>query len=106
MPRLKPQAAAERLLHRVESKPRIETVRSPARAAAPAAQPSPPAKTALTPDLKGKIIADAIRLLKWGKPWHELAELIARIADRPSAAEIRKVLRSHKAEIEEKAAAG
>jgi hypothetical protein len=105
MPRLKPQAPPK-IAPSVESKPRIETVRSPARAAAPAAQPSPPAKTALTPDLKGKIIADAIRLLKWGKPWHELAELIARIADRPSAAEIRKVLRSHKAEIEEKAAAG
>ncbi len=47
-------------------------------------------------DLKGKIIADAVRLLKWGKPWHELAELIARIAERPSAVEIRKVLRTHK----------
>jgi hypothetical protein len=46
-----------------------------------------------------------VRLLKWGKPWHELADLIARIADRPSAAEIRKILRTHKPEIEEKAAA-
>jgi hypothetical protein len=54
-------------------------------------------------DLKGKIIADAVRLLKWGKPWHELAELIERIADRPSVAEIRKVLRAHKGEIESRA---
>jgi hypothetical protein len=44
-----------------------------------------------------------VRLLKWGKPWHELAELIARIADRPPAAEIRKVLRSHRSEIEKAA---
>jgi hypothetical protein len=44
-----------------------------------------------------------VRLLKWGKSWHELADLIARIAERPSAAEIRKVLRAKKTEIEEKA---
>jgi hypothetical protein len=57
-------------------------------------------------DLRGKIIADAIRLLKWGKSWHELAELIERIAERPSAAEIRKVLRANRAEIEKAAARG
>jgi hypothetical protein len=50
--------------------------------------------------MNSRIIADAVRLLKWGKPWHELAELIARIADRPSASEIRKVLRANKADIE------
>jgi hypothetical protein len=53
--------------------------------------------------MRSKIVADAIRLLKWGKPWHELADLIARIAERPGAAEIRKVLRANKAEIEAKA---
>jgi hypothetical protein len=56
-----------------------------------------------TVDLTSKIIADAVRLLKWGKSWHELADLIARIAERPSSAEIREVLRANKAEIEEKA---
>ncbi|HEY0681753.1 MAG TPA: hypothetical protein VGD45_05450 [Steroidobacter sp.] len=77
----------------------------PARPAArPAAQPEVP-KLALPKDLKGKIIADAVRLLKWGKPWHELAELIERIAERPPAADIRKVLRAHKAEIEKAAQA-
>ena len=55
-------------------------------------------------DLKTKIIADAVRLLNWGKPWHELAELIGRIADRPPVGEIRKVLRAHRSEIESKAA--
>jgi hypothetical protein len=79
-----------------------------------AARPAPavPARPAATPknsgpsaDVRGKIIADAIRLLKWGKSWHELAELIERIAERPPAAEIRKVLRAHRSEIEEKAAA-
>jgi hypothetical protein len=66
-----------------------------------------PARASSAPtDLKGKIIADAVRLLKWGKSWHELADLIGRIADRPPVAEIRKVLRAHKTEIESKAAAG
>jgi hypothetical protein len=105
MPRLKPQTPPK-IAPPIEPKPRTEAARPSVRAAAPQAQPTPPAKSALTSELKGKIIADAIRLLKWGKSWHELAELIARIADRPSAAEIRKVLRTHKAEIEEKAAAG
>jgi hypothetical protein len=80
--------------------------------AAPAAKPAPakaamkaePPSAAIPADMKGRIIADAIRLLKWGKPWHELAELIGRIAERPPVPEIRKILRGHKAEIESKAA--
>jgi hypothetical protein len=56
-----------------------------------------------TAELKGKIIADAVRLLKWGKQWHELPDLIARIADRPAVPEVRKILRAYKSEIEAKA---
>lgn len=79
---------------------------APARRAAVSAPPPEPAadEAPSAADIKAKIIADAIRLLKWGKPWHELAELIGRIADRPPVAEIRKILRSHKADIEAKAA--
>jgi hypothetical protein len=50
--------------------------------------------------MNGKIVADAVRLLKWGKSWHELPELIERIGERPPAAEVRKVLRAHKGDIE------
>lgn len=68
------------------------------KAPAPAAAP---AKTTASPAaVQKKVMADAVRLLKWGKEWHELVDLIARIADRPPAAEIRRILRSHKAEIE------
>ena len=69
------------------------------------ARPAAATKSVAQPsaDLRGKIIADAIRLLKWGKSWHELAELIERIAERPPAAEIRKVLRANRSEIEAKA---
>jgi len=80
---------------------------TPARAAPPQARPvAASAKNAaptVSADLRGKIVADAIRLLKWGKSWHELPELIERIAERPPAGDIRKVLRANREEIEEKA---
>jgi len=87
---------------------RTDGAKAPVRAVAtPPARPAAAAKaTAPSADVRGKIIADAIRLLKWGKSWHELAELIERIAERPSAAEIRKVLRASRSEIEAKAARG
>jgi hypothetical protein len=69
----------------------------------PPPAPATPPKPAAPLDMNGKIIADAVRLLKWGKPWHELPDLIERIGERPPAAEIRKVLRTNKAEIEKAA---
>jgi hypothetical protein len=111
MPRLKPAPAPARAAT-PQSAPARGDAKPAARPATSTARPAPAAKSAAgrnapksaPADLKGKIIADAIRLLKWGKPWHELAELIARIAERPPEADIRKVLRAHKAEIEAKAA--
>jgi hypothetical protein len=93
---------------------RTDGAKPPARAAAPARAATPvqarptatSAKNAaptVSADARGKIIGDAIRLLKWGKSWHELPELIERIAERPPAGEIRKVLRANRSEIEEKA---
>jgi len=81
---------------------------TPSRAATPAqtrpaAAAAKNAAPAMSTDLRTKIIADAIRLLKWGKSWHELPEAIERIADRPPAGDIRKVLRANREEIEEKA---
>jgi len=82
-------------------------------AAAPAA-PKAAAKTVpgsttserATAELQEKVIADAVRLLKWGRHWHELAESIERIADRPALMEIRRILRDRKAEIEKQAQTG
>ena len=79
----------------VAPKPVPKVAKKAPAAAAPAAKaPASPAA------VQKKVMADAVRLLKWGKEWHELADLIVRIADRPPAAEIRRILRSHKAEIE------
>jgi hypothetical protein len=109
MPQLKPVQASELeapiLIPAPRKPPPKTSPASPKRSAAPAPEAPKvaiPMEAAAPGDMNAKIIADAIRLLKWGKPWHELAELIGRIADRPATAEIRKVLRAHKTEIEGK----
>src|SRR6185295_11966887 len=57
---------------------RTDGAKAPARAAvAPPPRPAAAAaakSTSVSADLRGKIITDAIRLLKWGKSWHELPE--------------------------------
>jgi hypothetical protein len=112
MPRLKttPAAApaatksqAPQAAKQAPAKPAIAAPTQRAGVPKPAAPKVEPTGKAIPADMKSKIIADAVRLLKWGKPWHELAELIGRIAERPPAPEIRKVLRAHKSDIEAKA---
>jgi len=61
---------------------------------APPSPPSPP-KDAMTQ----QVIADAIRMLEWGREWPAVAGLIARMADRPSEAEIWKILRTYRNDI-------
>lgn len=48
-----------------------------------------------------EVVADAARLLKWGRDWHELPEAISRLAGRPSAAQVRDILKQHRAAIEQ-----
>ena len=55
---------------------------------------------------RDQVIADAARLVQWGRKWYELAELIARMADRPSLPEVRKILKDNKTAIEKKAGGG
>jgi hypothetical protein len=85
---------------------------APVTIAAPLKKPAPPASQPATPQKIGTaaieaasethnlVINDAVRLMNWGRPWHELAELIARIADRPKLPEVRRILRSHRPAIE------
>jgi hypothetical protein len=57
-----------------------------------------PALTArdTNPTQRTIVIEDAKRLLGWGRKWHELPELIGRMAGRPSVTEVRRILREHK----------
>lgn len=79
---------------------------SGSRPATAPANPAPPARAAAPgPDdkLSRQVIADAVRMLEWGREWPALAGLIARMADRPSEADVWKILRAHRAEILAKA---
>jgi hypothetical protein len=84
---------ANALVARVERKAK-GTGKAPPKADAPTA----PAETA-----REQVIADAVRLVQWGRKWFELPELIARMAGRPPLAEVRRVLKENKSAIDEKA---
>ena len=71
---------------------------------APRTAPKQPAKIAPADDsARDMVIADAARLVQWGRKWYELAELIARMADRPPLPEVRRILKDNKTVIEKKA---
>jgi hypothetical protein len=53
-----------------------------------------------------QVIADATRLVQWGRKWYELAELIASMADRPHVTDVRRILKDNKAVIDKKAGRG
>jgi hypothetical protein len=51
---------------------------------------------------RAQVVADAARLVQWGRKWYELPELIARMADRPSLPEVRRILKENKSAIDAK----
>jgi hypothetical protein len=82
----------------------------PARASAAPAQgarvdkadPSQPAVEAVTEAMRMQVLADAERLLQWGRRWFELPELITRMADRPPLIDVRRILRENRAALDKK----
>lgn len=79
------------------------------RPAAPAPRPAqqPPAQrqpvATASAAAARQIREDAVRLLQWGREWHELPEAIARMAGRPPSDLIRAVLREQRDDIERSA---
>lgn len=53
--------------------------------------------------VRDQVIADAARLVQWGRKWYELAELISRMADRPAIPDVRRILKDNKTAIDKKA---
>jgi hypothetical protein len=105
-----PKAARRGEPQRTES--RTAPAARPARAPAPAprrtsSQSPKSAPVAEEPASNAQatstVIADAVRLISWGREWPQLAGLIARLANRPPEAEVWKILRKHRAEIETQA---
>ncbi len=102
------------------AEPAKEGKKAPARTAkAPRPEPKPTGTTTRTrtmPKLKPRpgarvpgaadqteinaVMADAVRLLGWGKEWHELPDAIARIEGRPDRAAIQRMLKTHRTDIE------
>ena len=70
-----------------------------ARPATPSPSPSAPPKDPMS----RQVIADAVRMLEWGKEWPAIAGLIARMADRPTESGIWTILRAHRQQILTKA---
>ena len=114
-PRMRPAHAARAVPKRparkeAAARPRHAETHS-ALTARPAAHPTPvrqpTAAAAAAPPVNSAmsqlVVADAIRMLQWGREWPAVAGLIARMADRPSESDIWKILRAHRTEILAKA---
>src|ERR1700680_2613920 len=69
---------------------------------APAA---PSARDTAADATRDQVVADAARLVQWGRRWYELPELIARMADRPPLPEVRRILKENKSAIDAQAEA-
>jgi hypothetical protein len=98
-----PQGTAQ--VARNERKPAAVVKPAPkAPAKVPPKKPQAQAERAGASDAaRDQVIADAARLVQWGRKWFELPELIARMADRPSLPDVRRILKENKVAIEKKA---
>lgn len=97
MPRPPVKPERKKAAAKSTAKGRREPARAPAVPALPV--PPPPAGEAA----RKQVIADAVRLLQWGRRWFELAELIARMADRPTVRIVNRLLNENRAQIEKAA---
>lgn len=94
-----------------KSEPVAKPAAKPPKAAAGAtagAAPSAGASAAYdkngpTEAARQQVIADAARLVQWGRKWYELAELIAGMSDRPHVTDVRRILKDNKELIDKKA---
>jgi hypothetical protein len=79
----------------------------PAQAITPENEPVPPAAAQETAEAASEfdteVMRDAVRLLSWGREWHELPGAIARMAGRPKTNRIREILKTHRKSIEQQA---
>jgi hypothetical protein len=66
----------------------------------PALPPQPPEPPPAPDPRVRQVLEDAARLLQWGRKWHELGELISRLAERPALQDVRRILRAHRAQLQ------
>jgi hypothetical protein len=94
----------------VKQPPRLGTAKAaaplkPAGKSAPGriAPPAPSGRETPSDAARLQVVADAARLVQWGRRWYELPELIARMAGRPSLPEVRRILKENKSAIDAQA---
>jgi hypothetical protein len=102
-----PQPAAKSSA-KPKSDPAVKPAAKPAKAATAGASGSAGTSAAYdqngpTEEARQKVIADAARLVQWGRKWYELAELIAGMSDRPHVTDVRRILKDNKELIDKKA---
>ncbi len=86
------------------ARPARSSSTAPRRASTPSPKPAPVVDEPTSSNqATATVIADAVRLISWGREWPQLAGLIARLANRPPEAEVWKILRKHRTEIETQA---
>ena len=81
----------------------LRATRTTPAAASPSRTPQSPTPPSQPPPLQPairQVVEDAVRLLQWGRKWHELGELISRLPERPSVGDSRRMLREHRTQIE------
>jgi hypothetical protein len=100
-----PPPAGTAQVARNERKPVAAAKPAPKPPAKPAAKKAAaqPERAAASDAARDQVVADAARLVQWGRKWFELPELIARMADRPPLPEVRRILKENKVAIEKKA---
>jgi hypothetical protein len=84
------------------AKPPGKQTARPGTAAKSPAPPKPAERGGPSDAARAQVVADAERLVQWGRKWYELPELIARMAGRPSLPEVRRILKENKAAIDSK----
>jgi hypothetical protein len=60
-------------------------------------------RNGVTETARDQVIADAARLVQWGRKWYELAEAISSMSDRPHVTDVRRILKDNKELIDKKA---
>ncbi len=100
-----PPASGTAQVARTERKAKAPPVK-PAPPAAPSSSESASAGQGPSEDVREQVIADAVRLVQWGRKWYELAEVIAKMADRPHLTDVRRILKDNKAVIDKRAGRG
>ena len=111
--RREPPPAGTAQVARTERKAKAPPEQSASPVKPASAPPGPPSSSESasagqgpSEEVREQVIADAVRLVQWGRKWYELAEVIANMADRPHLTDVRRILKDNKAVIDKKAGRG